>query len=667
MNSYYGVLGFVFSLITVALNGQPVSCGDIVNTGQNHTIVISGISPTLDGEALEPGAFIIVTYEIDGVQTCGGYTQWVGANTAITAYGDDSSTPEKDGFNTGEVFRYRLELPDGTIIGNDNISVEYATGGIFSHTDAYATNGISGLSSFAATTPPVFDCPGLQANIGDPCDDGDPCTENDTIQSDCTCAGTVVPCPDTIAIVNFVLDTFCSQYSLQFTIRGGSGRYLVNEELIADSLFNSTLLDCGVGYSFLVTDDEHTDTVVVSGEGPDCPPPLEVSDLSTDISAAQYTVGFTVQGGTGYYSIDDIPLYGNQFASGLINCGQPYSFKLKDGCDSLIISGDPPCSPCPAMVGDFSRLDTLCNGDLPSLPSDEEILATVDFPENARINWSNDPAQPLTYSGNDLEPQIFEFSLELSCTLDPTSKISGGAVRFQVNPPVKPVIVGYEDTILCKGDTLALSTSYPSDQFQWSTGEETDTLLVFQSDSVWLTVLDTFECWSLPSDTISLVFHDLPDQPVVTKLGQDSLRCNTEAIHYVWQKNGALLPDSTQSISVLESGTYAVQIYNEYCPSPFSEGVEVIVSAEILDFGDQLLLYPNPTSGTLTVEMTLPSAREVYLVIYASSGEKMYSGKFLVAALNIREEIELRSFPAGIYFVQIRVGDKWYTSKLLVQ
>ena len=38
--------------------------------------------------------------------------------------------------------------------------------------------------------PPVFDCPLLFANIGDPCDDGDPCTTNDVVQADCSCAGT---------------------------------------------------------------------------------------------------------------------------------------------------------------------------------------------------------------------------------------------------------------------------------------------------------------------------------------------------------------------------------------------------------------------------------------------------------------------------------------------
>jgi len=42
----------------------------------------------------------------------------------------------------------------------------------------------------AFAPPALFDCPLSGSNVGDPCDDGDPNTVNDTVQPDCTCAGT---------------------------------------------------------------------------------------------------------------------------------------------------------------------------------------------------------------------------------------------------------------------------------------------------------------------------------------------------------------------------------------------------------------------------------------------------------------------------------------------
>ncbi|NEN25848.1 hypothetical protein G3O08_20365, partial [Cryomorpha ignava] len=53
-----------------------------------------------------------------------------------------------------------------------------------------------------------FDCPDLEANFGDACDDQDETTENDEIGNDCLCAGTPIPdvpendlCADAIAVV----------------------------------------------------------------------------------------------------------------------------------------------------------------------------------------------------------------------------------------------------------------------------------------------------------------------------------------------------------------------------------------------------------------------------------------------------------------------------------
>ncbi|MCB9350376.1 MAG: metallophosphoesterase [Lewinellaceae bacterium] len=43
-------------------------------------------------------------------------------------------------------------------------------------------------------TPPVYDCPGLSAYFGGPCDDGDNTTVNDTVDGDCNCAGTPTAC-----------------------------------------------------------------------------------------------------------------------------------------------------------------------------------------------------------------------------------------------------------------------------------------------------------------------------------------------------------------------------------------------------------------------------------------------------------------------------------------
>src|SRR5690554_5637512 len=66
--------------------------------------------------------------------------------------------------------------------------------------DETTENDVVGDDCVCAGTPiVVFDCPELQANIGDDCDDNDETTENDVVGDDCVCAGTpivVFDCPD---------------------------------------------------------------------------------------------------------------------------------------------------------------------------------------------------------------------------------------------------------------------------------------------------------------------------------------------------------------------------------------------------------------------------------------------------------------------------------------
>jgi len=59
-------------------------------------------------------------------------------------------------------------------------------------------NSCATVGDVNSTAACIFDCPDF-GNIGDSCNDGNPATNNDTLQTDCTCLGTLNPCfPDNI-------------------------------------------------------------------------------------------------------------------------------------------------------------------------------------------------------------------------------------------------------------------------------------------------------------------------------------------------------------------------------------------------------------------------------------------------------------------------------------
>ncbi len=76
-----------------------------------HTISIPlNASPALFGEALNAGDWIGVFYlDENGEDRCGGSLNWTGtSNTQITAFGNNPTSPEKDGFDEGEQIQWKI-------------------------------------------------------------------------------------------------------------------------------------------------------------------------------------------------------------------------------------------------------------------------------------------------------------------------------------------------------------------------------------------------------------------------------------------------------------------------------------------------------------------------------------------------------------------------------
>jgi len=119
----------------------------VTNTGDNHTIILEDtIMSDFGGEELQVGDYIGVFFESGDSLVCGGKIAWTGENIALSAFGDDTGSPEKDGFAADEAFIWKVwRASDSTEF---MAMAEYkATDVVISHVGAYATNGISGLSS----------------------------------------------------------------------------------------------------------------------------------------------------------------------------------------------------------------------------------------------------------------------------------------------------------------------------------------------------------------------------------------------------------------------------------------------------------------------------------------------------------------------------------------
>lgn len=139
------VLFFINHLIVFS---QPTDC--VPNSGETSTIVFGpNVNPTLNGNPLPVGTYIVAVYNSPTCLKCAGYSQWSNAAFGLSPFG---ATTGFAGYAVGEIYKYRLELPGGIIIPNSQINVTYKSpdGLVCSDGSSYKTNGVSCIESFNA-------------------------------------------------------------------------------------------------------------------------------------------------------------------------------------------------------------------------------------------------------------------------------------------------------------------------------------------------------------------------------------------------------------------------------------------------------------------------------------------------------------------------------------
>jgi len=139
---------FIFlTLYTYWGAAQPTDCVPI--NGDNATISFGqGIVPTFNGAPLPNGSYISAMFNSTSGQKCAGFTTWQNSATSIAVSGASGTV---EGYASGETYKFRIQLPNGTIIQNSNITVMYQPNGIIcDNGGTYKKDGLSCIQSFAA-------------------------------------------------------------------------------------------------------------------------------------------------------------------------------------------------------------------------------------------------------------------------------------------------------------------------------------------------------------------------------------------------------------------------------------------------------------------------------------------------------------------------------------
>ncbi len=81
---------------------------------------------------------------------------------------------------------------------------------------------------------------------------------------------------------------------------------------------------------------------------------------------------------------------------------------------------------------------------------------------------------------------------------------------------------------------------------------------------------------------------------------------------------------------------------------------------------DMMKVYPNPSSGMITLELSHDAAADLDIEIFSLNGKIVYRNS-LKSVSNVQEQIDLSNVTRGIYMLRVRTEDEVSMRKLVIQ
>ncbi len=199
------------------------------------------------------------------------------------------------------------------------------------------------------------------------------------------------------------------------------------------------------------------------------------------------------------------------------------------------------------------------------------------------------------------------------------------SVDVKIFPKTEFEILTNKTPEFCEGDSIKLWIEAKYRDIIWSTGAKTDSIVVSDSGTYSVTIIDTNGC--VYSQSINIIMHSLPDAKIqnIGKLEfceDDSVALQTTENYYSYRWSKTSNPDSIISnnrrIIVFHSGTYYVIVENEFgCID-----TTATVSVNVLDLSNRLEIFSDKKPKGLdfdTLGLTKMSCE--YINIFNTSDE----------------------------------------------
>ncbi len=142
---------------------------------------------------------------------------------------------------------------------------------------------------------------------------------------------------------------------------------------------------------------------------------------------------------------------------------------------------------------------------------------------------------------------------------------------------------------------------------------------------------------------------------------------------YQWNRNNVDMAGQVyQTLKAKKPGNYRVRISTGDECSAVSKKTVVYSSCKLVEedeFISLFNLYPNPTAGAFTIDLSIgdDETSEATIQIINLLGQIVHQEKVLITQGLLQKEIQLSDEAEGMYLVKVMVGDNVYSSQINLQ
>lgn len=287
------------------------------------------------------------------------------------------------------------------------------------------------------------------------------------------------------------------------------------------------------------------------------------------------------------------------------------------------------------------------------------IVPATAFPSTATFTWK------------DLRTgAIAATSKELSATPGVDTKyellVNDGTcsgrdtIELKVLPAPSIAVMGERE--FCAGGSTDLTVGEGFTNYRWSTGSTSPSISVKAAGDYWCMVTNSSGC----SDTAFVNVVERPSPQASITINVDTLIANA-ATSYQWYRNNEMIQGATSQTYVMrQSGSYHVEVTNEFGCIDASATVQKSFSGVTGPLEKMLRIVPNPTHGLVTVKALFPE-RITRVYVTTMLGTEIAIGGIRALHSTQEYELDLHELASGSYLLHVVTEQAEHVEKLVKQ